>query len=136
MARVNEHWIDVPLFNLRAPSSCFLAVRRALRAVPLCSAWLCNLTSTANAVSRFSLVGLWRCSCGFTYRGHLLRSCPVCREYSVRGRCYRCGVNHKLPERGMMRESRNGMCGCLRSFGVCRWLTTTQVKHLYFPRRR
>jgi len=45
-----------------------------------------------------SLVGYWRCSCGFTYRGHLLRVCPVCGSIPCIARCYRCGVTTKLPE--------------------------------------
>jgi hypothetical protein len=45
-----------------------------------------------------SLVGYWRCSCGFTYRGHLLRICPVCGSIPCVARCYRCQVTTKLPE--------------------------------------
>ena len=45
-----------------------------------------------------SLVGYWRCSCGFTYRGHLLRACPVCQSIPCVARCFRCGVTTKLPE--------------------------------------
>lgn len=44
------------------------------------------------------LVGLWQCDCGFTYRGHLLRPCPVCGAIPLMVRCYRCGVTTKLPE--------------------------------------
>ncbi len=47
-----------------------------------------------------SLVGIWRCSCRFTYRGHLLTVCPVCRALPCVVRCYRCGVTTKLPEPG------------------------------------
>jgi len=45
-----------------------------------------------------SLVGLWRCSCGFTYRGHLVRVCPVCQTLPRVIRCYSCGVTTTLPE--------------------------------------
>lgn len=45
-----------------------------------------------------SLVGMWRCGCGFTYRGHLLRACPVCGSLPRMVRCYRCRVTLKLPE--------------------------------------
>lgn len=45
-----------------------------------------------------SLVGLWKCSCGFTFRGHLLRRCPVCGTVPCVIRCFRCGVTTKLPE--------------------------------------
>jgi hypothetical protein len=44
------------------------------------------------------LVGLWRCGCGYTYRGHLLRACPVCGSLPRMVRCYECGVTQKLLE--------------------------------------
>jgi len=31
-----------------------------------------------NCGEAISLVGIWKCGCQFTYRGHLLRQCPVC----------------------------------------------------------
>jgi hypothetical protein len=45
-----------------------------------------------------SLVGQWKCPCGFTYRGHLLSICPVCGRLPVIVRCYACGLTTKLPE--------------------------------------
>jgi hypothetical protein len=45
-----------------------------------------------------SLVGLWRCSCSFTYRGHLLTICPLCLRLPKVVRCYVCGITTKLPE--------------------------------------
>lgn len=37
-----------------------------------------------------SLVGLWRCGCGYTYQGHLLRYCPVCGSFPRVIRCFHC----------------------------------------------
>jgi hypothetical protein len=51
-----------------------------------------------NCRSAISLVGLWRCSCGFTYCGHLLRTCPVCATLPRMVRCYTCQTTEKLPE--------------------------------------
>jgi len=48
--------------------------------------------------SPISLVGLWRCSCSFTYRGHLLQMCPLCAKIPKICRCYACGLTTKLPE--------------------------------------
>jgi len=48
--------------------------------------------------SPISLVGLWRCSCSFTYRGHLLQTCPLCGRIPRICRCYACGLTTKLPE--------------------------------------
>src|SRR5216684_1174789 len=44
------------------------------------------------------LVGLWRCSCSFIYRGHLLQLCPLCGRVPRIVRCYTCGLTTKLPE--------------------------------------
>jgi hypothetical protein len=44
------------------------------------------------------LVGIWRCSCNYTYRGHLLRHCPICNRIPRMVRCYGCGLTAKLPE--------------------------------------
>ena len=42
------------------------------------------------------LVGLWRCGCGFTYLGHLLRSCPVCGTLPQVIRCEHCGATEAV----------------------------------------
>jgi hypothetical protein len=44
------------------------------------------------------LVGIWKCSCNYTYRGHLLRHCPICGRIPRMVRCYGCGLTTKLPE--------------------------------------
>jgi hypothetical protein len=51
-----------------------------------------------NCGATVSLVGIWRCGCGFTYKGHLLRECPVCSSLPAMVRCYRCQVTERLPE--------------------------------------
>ena len=45
-----------------------------------------------------SLLGEWRCRCGYTYQGHLMRTCPVCLSMPRVARCYACGLTTKLPE--------------------------------------
>jgi hypothetical protein len=44
------------------------------------------------------LVGIWKCACTYTYRGHLLRICPICGRLPRMARCYGCGLTTKLPE--------------------------------------
>src|SRR5437870_6376237 len=44
-----------------------------------------------------SLVGRWRCGCGWTYMGHLLRVCPICSTRPRIVRCYECGLTTRLP---------------------------------------
>lgn len=46
--------------------------------------------------SAISLLGFWRCGCGFAYQGHLLRHCPQCSTLPRIIRCYRCGVTQLL----------------------------------------
>src|SRR5262245_2927595 len=48
--------------------------------------------------ARISLVGMWRCGCGYTYKGHLLRHCPLCHSLPRVVRCMDCGISHLLPE--------------------------------------
>ena len=99
MARVRDSWVDVALFILASPVLLFLAARRGRER------WkFFHLAMQPEIVcecgSMVSLVGLWKCSCGFTYQGHLLRRCPVCFSVPCVIRCYRCGVTTKLPEDG------------------------------------
>ena len=97
MAGVRDPWIDGALFVLASPVLALKAVRRGLEhyrffRLAMEPAIVCECGSPV------PLVGLWRCSCGFTYRGHLLRVCPVCGTIPCVVRCYRCGVTIKLPE--------------------------------------
>lgn len=45
-----------------------------------------------------SLVGMWRCACGYTYTGHVLRHCPVCGALPRMIRCFVCGNTELLPD--------------------------------------
>jgi hypothetical protein len=97
MAGINDSWTDTVLFVLASPVLLFLAARRGLER------WkFFQLAMQPDIIcqcgSQVSLVGIWKCSCGFTYRGHLLRTCPVCNSIPVVVRCYRCNVTTKLPE--------------------------------------
>ena len=49
--------------------------------------------------SAISLLGMWRCSCAYTYTGHLLRRCPHCGALPRMVRCLECGVCRMLPEK-------------------------------------
>jgi hypothetical protein len=96
MAMKNSR-LDLVLFILSSPILAVQALRRAharyrFFRLAMESEMPCECGATV------SLVGYWRCSCGFTYRGHLLRACPVCGSIPCIARCYRCGVTTKLPE--------------------------------------
>ncbi|HXG65143.1 MAG TPA: hypothetical protein VNO70_08540 [Blastocatellia bacterium] len=43
-----------------------------------------------------ALVGMWACQCGYTYMGHLMRPCPICRRVPKVARCYHCNVTTRL----------------------------------------
>ena len=53
--------------------------------------------SCRNCGSAISLVGIWRCRCGYTYKGHVLRSC-VCGSLPRMVRCFQCGITQELPK--------------------------------------
>lgn len=89
--------IDAGLFLLASPVLLLRALVRAYRQYMLLRvAMEPSLWCACGA--EVSLVGLWRCSCNFTYQGHLLRLCPVCGTIPKVVRCYRCGVTTMLPE--------------------------------------
>ena len=97
MAAMKDSFVDVALFVLASPILLFQALRRARERyrffrLAMEPQMLCECGS------EISLVGLWRRSCRFTYRGHLLRMCPGCQTIPCIVRCYRCGVTTKLPE--------------------------------------
>lgn len=97
MATMKNPWLDLILFALASPMLLVMAIRKALRRyeffrIATAPAIVCECGAAV------SLVGFWRCSCRFTYRGHLLRPCPLCQTIPCVVRCYRCGVTTKLPE--------------------------------------
>jgi len=49
-----------------------------------------------NCRASVSLVGGWRCHCGYTYMGSVLRLCPVCGTRPAFVRCRNCGVTRKI----------------------------------------
>lgn len=89
--------LDLLLLVLASP---VYLVRFAWRAWCHCR-YLRAATAPAIACScgeRIELVGNWRCGCGFTYRGHVLASCPICGRVPAMVRCYECGLTTRLPE--------------------------------------
>jgi hypothetical protein len=97
MASLNDTFVDSVLFILASPILLFQATRRAVERYRFFQLAM-QPEMRCECGAAISLVGLWRCSCSFTYRGHLLRTCPVCGSVPCIVRCYRCGVTTKLPE--------------------------------------
>jgi hypothetical protein len=97
MPGMKNTWVDWTLFVLASPILLVLALGRGLERYRFFRLAMQH-EIVCECGSPVSFVGLWKCSCGFTYRGHLLRPCPVCGTIPCVVRCYRCGVTAKLPE--------------------------------------
>jgi len=89
--------VDTVLFLLASPVLLVLFIYRCWQHVQFLRA-ATTPSFACECGQAVSLVGMWRCSCGFTYRGHLLRVCPICGRLPSMVRCYGCGVTAKLPE--------------------------------------
>ena len=90
--------VDLALWILASP---ILLVKRIFRLRNQWRFYRMSYTpriACRNCQATISLVGLWRCGCGFTYSGHLLRFCPVCDALPRMVRCFNCGVTARLPE--------------------------------------
>ena len=88
----------VVLVTLASP---LLLVEGCIRSIGRFTLWKVAYSSSitcSNCGQSISLVGIWACSCKYTYRGHLMRVCPVCSSYPRMVRCFECGVTEKLPE--------------------------------------
>lgn len=89
-------WLgDALLLLLALPTYALVALVRLGRSVRFV-----RMAGRRSAVCRTCgrrvwLVGFWRCVCGFTYRGHVLRFCPVCRTLPQVIRCEHCGATER-----------------------------------------
>ena len=97
MAPLKNPWVDLILYVFASPILFVQAMRRGMERyrffqLAMEPAIICDCGSDV------SLVGFWKCSCGFVYQGHLLRTCPLCAAIPCIVRCYRCGRTSKLPE--------------------------------------
>ncbi len=97
MAALRSPFLRVMLWLFASP---ILFVRFILRMLERCRFFQFAMQPAiaCGCGAPISLVGFWKCSCGFSYQGHLLRTCPVCITIPCMVRCYRCGRTTKLPE--------------------------------------
>ena len=94
---MNNPVLDIAIWLLMSP---ILLVRSIFRAFRWLDFWTLAYKPEIpcrNCGGAISLVGIWRCRCGYTYKGHLLRTCPVCDATPSMVRCIQCGVTEKLP---------------------------------------
>ena len=90
--------ITAALWALASP---VLFVRGVLRLVKRQRFWSVAYRSTIpcpTCGAVISLLGMWECRCGYTYRGHVLRECPVCHSLPRMVRCFVCDTTETLPE--------------------------------------
>lgn len=85
------------LFMFASPVLALRALVRFLRRLQLLREAVQWAIPCRTCGDQISLVGFWRCRCGFTYQGHLLRFCPVCGSFPKMIRCYKCGATEVIP---------------------------------------
>jgi hypothetical protein len=89
------HWQPV-LFVFASPVLFILAVYRMVRRFRFARVTRQPSLECRTCGVQIMLLGFWRCRCGFTYEGHLLRSCPICGSFPAMVRCTRCGATEKV----------------------------------------
>jgi hypothetical protein len=95
---VKRIMFEAVLFTLASPWILLEAMVRFWRRIRFWRTAYATVLQCRVCESAIALVGAWRCSCGYTYRGHVLRVCPVCRSLPRMARCYACGSTERLPE--------------------------------------
>ena len=88
---------DLTLLALASPILAARGTMRMIRRVQLLRLALQPVLACRTCGSAISLVGQWRCACGFEYRGHVLRACPICGSFPRVARCYQCGTTETIP---------------------------------------
>jgi hypothetical protein len=87
---------DLVLFVLASPILTVRALIRTMRRLRL----LCRAVQLSMVCrtcgTEIPLIGSWRCRCGYTYQGHLLRFCPICRSFPRMVRCYHCRTTETI----------------------------------------
>lgn len=89
--------LDVLLWLLASPIIVVLWGVRLSRRIRFWKTAYTVQVACGHCGTAISLVGLWKCGCGHTYAGHLLRVCPICHSLPRVVRCFSCGVTRLLP---------------------------------------
>lgn len=89
--KARSFWLLIRILAL--PTTATVSIYRAIRSArnALKSEIRCK-----GCGASVQLVRGWRCSCGFTYVGHLLMACTVCGTRPLLVRCQDCGVTWKI----------------------------------------
>lgn len=84
------------LFVLASPMLASLALLRGVRHLFRLRQAIQPSVLCKTCGAQIMLIGLWRCPCGFTYQGHVLRTCPVCHSLIKMIRCHQCGTTKAI----------------------------------------
>jgi hypothetical protein len=87
---------DAVLFILTSPILAVRAAVRFLRHLAFLRMAIQPTLTCRTCGGIISLVGMWKCECGYTSEGHVLRDCPVCGSIPAMIRCYRCGATEPV----------------------------------------
>ena len=93
---MKEQHLDILLLVLASPVIAAVASVKAIRRFMRLRLAVQPRMECGTCGEEIILVGFWRCACGFTYQGHLLRICPVCGSFPRMIRCFRCGATEKV----------------------------------------
>ena len=88
---------DAVLFGLAVPVMVLMAGVRLIRRMGFFQTAIRTAIECLTCGGEISLVGFWRCKCGFTFQGHVMQPCPICATAPNMIRCYRCGATRVLP---------------------------------------
>jgi len=83
-------------YILALPFLAFGAAKASLRYLHTLKRAITTSLVCSNCEQSVPLVGMWRCECGFTYKGHLMRPCPICHRVPKVARCFNCGITMQL----------------------------------------
>ncbi len=89
-------FLRILAYMIALPFLCGWFLYRSVRHLFRLSVSMKTEVSCPNCGLAVSLVGIWQCTCGFTYAGNLIMECPVCATVPRFVRCPRCQVTRKL----------------------------------------
>jgi len=95
---MNGALLDLVLWILASPLLFVQSALRMARRIRFYRTAYAGQIPCRHCGAAISLVNLWRCPCGFTAAGHLLRECRNCGSLPRMVRCYECGATERLPD--------------------------------------
>lgn len=89
---------NIVLWVLSLPAALFVWLVHAAHCIPFWKVAYSATIPCRTCRTPISLLGQWRCGCGYVYQGHMLRPCPICHSLPRIARCLTCGCTELLPE--------------------------------------